>query len=100
MSLMKLFMMFIALLLIPVSECTCFNTLKMYSDQVRVAFLFPFLAPLALGALGLGALFPLPPLLPPALAPPAYAGIRNVLGGEKGKADRPARTQLASPLPR
>jgi len=29
MSLMKLFMMFIALLLMPVSECTCFNTLKM-----------------------------------------------------------------------
>ena len=31
-SFVKIFMMFIALLLIPVSECTCFNTLKMYRD--------------------------------------------------------------------
>ena len=74
MSLMKLFMMFIALLLMPVSECTCFNTLKMYRDHVRVAFLLPFLAPLARGAFTTLALFPLPPDLPPAL-PPALAGI-------------------------
>jgi hypothetical protein len=33
MSLMNEFMMFMALLDIPVSECTCFRTLKIYKDS-------------------------------------------------------------------
>jgi len=65
MSLMNEFMMFMALLDIPVSECTCFRTLKIYKDHVRTFFLFPFLDPFApLGAFAALGAFPFPPIFP------------------------------------
>ena len=80
-SLMKLFMMLIALLLIPVSECTCFSTLKIYKDHERTAFFpRPFLVPLALGVLFF-ATFP-PARLPPVFAPD-FAGIVEDWGERK-----------------